>query len=367
MDPTTHLQRPAERETLVSVVLPTFNRAPLLRLAVESVLEQTWSDLEVVIVDDGSTDDTPGLLQELSRADDRVRAFRQANGGVSAARNAALAQCRGAFIAFLDSDDAWHCWKLKAQVEILRQLSGVGMVWSDMNAIDTEGRVFCDRYLRKMYKGYQRFADGQLFERTALVRNLAPTFERPLQEAVVSWGRIYSHMLLGNLVHTSTVVMTRERAALVGPFDESMKRGGEDYKFHLATTRNGPVAFLDAPTIRYRVGADDQITNAGNQVHFAASFLRTLEEELAKYRHLLDVSERGISEIRADAHDWLAWALVEAGQRRQAAGHALRAIRQRPGTRSAWKTLAKSLLPQSAVDLVRAARRVTTGSTTATM
>ncbi|MBX3444021.1 MAG: hypothetical protein KF774_16550, partial [Planctomyces sp.] len=84
-------------------------------------------------------------------------------------------------------------------------------------------------------------------------------------------------MLFGNLVHTSTVLLRRDWALRVGGFDESLRRGGEDYKYHLATTRLGPVAFIDVASIQYRIGADDQITCGPNQEHFARAFLETVQ------------------------------------------------------------------------------------------
>lgn len=362
-----NLSRPAERETLVSVVMPTYNRAAILPAAVKSVLRQTWTDVEVVIVDDGSRDATRHVVEQLMAADDRVRYFYQANGGVSAARNNALAHCRGAMIAFLDSDDAWHPAKLGIQVGILQALPAVGMVWSDMNAVDEEARLICPNYLRKMYKGYKRLTEGRLFAESARVCDLVPREASVAGNAMVAWGRIYSNMLFGNLVHTSTVVMRRERAAAVGAFDESMRAGGEDYKFHLTTTRLGAVAFVDAATIDYRIGAADQITNAKNQVSFASAFLATLEEQLRDYGAELNLSEDEVSGIRAEAHDWLASALIESGERKRAAAHAFEALRRRPVTPTAWKTLVKTMLPRSAVELVRAARRLRSGSTAATM
>ncbi|QDT57198.1 GalNAc(5)-diNAcBac-PP-undecaprenol beta-1,3-glucosyltransferase [Caulifigura coniformis] len=367
LDSTSNLERPADRETLVSVVVPTFNRAELLRSALRSVQAQSWTDLEVVVVDDGSTDETQSVVASMSAADNRIRYLRQPNGGVSAARNTALANCRGAMIAFLDSDDAWHPTKLATQVEVLRALPAVGMVWSDMNAVDVQGRIVHCNYLQRMYKGYRRLAQGQLFPESAPLQDVVPQIDPALAGVKLSWGPIYSHMLYGNLVHTSTVVLRRERAAAVGLFDESMKAGGEDYKFHLATTRLGAVAFLDQATIDYRIGGADQITNLKNQVHFATAFLKTLEEQIAHHRPELQLTDRELDRIRAEAHDWLAAALIEGGQRRLAAAHALKAIRQRPATRNSWKTLAKTMLPRTAVELVRAARRLRSDASVASM
>src|SRR5512139_3834983 len=98
---------------LVSVVIPTYNRAWCLRQAVDSVLAQEFGDFELIVVDDGSTDATADLLAAYA---DRIRVLRQANHGVSAARNAGIAAARGGLFAFLDSDDIWLSRKLSTQV-----------------------------------------------------------------------------------------------------------------------------------------------------------------------------------------------------------------------------------------------------------
>lgn len=99
---------------LVSVIIPTYNRANMLRQAVDSVLEQDYRPAEVLVIDDGSVDETPAVLAEYA---DRIRRFRRDNAGVSAARNTGIRAARGELIAFLDSDDYWLPGKLTAQVE----------------------------------------------------------------------------------------------------------------------------------------------------------------------------------------------------------------------------------------------------------
>jgi len=103
----------------VSVIIPTYNRAAKVGNAIESVLDQTFSDLEVIVVDDGSSDDTGKILQETYG--DRIRYFAQANQGVSAARNKGLAEARGEWIALLDSDDLWEKEKLEWQFKALER------------------------------------------------------------------------------------------------------------------------------------------------------------------------------------------------------------------------------------------------------
>ena len=89
----------------LSVIVPAYNSEATLERCVRSVLEQSFVDLELLLVDDGSTDSTPGLLRQFSEEDGRVRIFTQANGGVSAARNLGLTHAQGTYVAFLDADD----------------------------------------------------------------------------------------------------------------------------------------------------------------------------------------------------------------------------------------------------------------------
>ena len=98
---------------LVSVIMPAFNQSRYIRAALESVFAQTYRPVEVIVVDDGSTDDTPAILAAHA---DRVVGVRQANAGPAAARNSALAHARGDFIAFLDADDLWHERKIERQM-----------------------------------------------------------------------------------------------------------------------------------------------------------------------------------------------------------------------------------------------------------
>lgn len=102
------------RHPIVSVIIPTYNRAQMLRQAVESVLEQDYPCTEILVIDDGSVDDTPMVLADY---EDRIRFFRQENTGVSAARNLGIRASRGELIAFLDSDDYWLSEKLTTQVD----------------------------------------------------------------------------------------------------------------------------------------------------------------------------------------------------------------------------------------------------------
>jgi hypothetical protein len=108
-----------------SVIIPTYNRADLLREALDSLFAQTFTDYEVIVVDDGSTDDTANFLSTLG---DRVRVFRQKNQGPGAARNLGIANARGEFVAFLDSDDLWCPWALEVYAQVIADNRNVSFV-----------------------------------------------------------------------------------------------------------------------------------------------------------------------------------------------------------------------------------------------
>ena len=148
-------------DELVSVVIPTFNREALLRRAIESVLCQTHRAVEVLVVDDGSTDGTAVMMAATYAADARVRYLPQQNAGVAVARNRGLAAATGDYLALLDSDDYWYPWKLELQLRCLRRVQGAGMIWSDMDAIGEDARPVQARYLRTMYSAYRQFTAEQ--------------------------------------------------------------------------------------------------------------------------------------------------------------------------------------------------------------
>jgi teichuronic acid biosynthesis glycosyltransferase TuaG len=122
----------------VSVVMPVYNAESTLRRSVESVLAQTHRDLELVAVDDGSRDASPGMLAAFARADPRVKVIRQANAGVAAARNAGVAAATGTHVAFLDSDDWGHERKLERQLEHL-DATGARIAYACYQRVDEAG------------------------------------------------------------------------------------------------------------------------------------------------------------------------------------------------------------------------------------
>lgn len=128
------------RNPSVSVVIPIFNGAPFVAKAVESILAQGLTDVEIIVVDDGSTDGTQAVLAELATTAGIVW-FQQDHGGPARSRNRGISEASGEFIALLDCDDVWLPGKLEAQLAIMRARPAVGVVHTDYEVVDEQGRV----------------------------------------------------------------------------------------------------------------------------------------------------------------------------------------------------------------------------------
>jgi glycosyltransferase involved in cell wall biosynthesis len=340
---------------LVSVIVPTYNRAYCLARTLGSVLSQSYPNFEIVLLDDGSTDGTEALIAERYRDEPRVRYHKQKNTGVSGARNAAFALARGELVALLDSDDEWLPWKLEAQVGCMERAPGIGMTWTDMEAIDLDGNVVEKAYLRTMYDAYRWFARETLFGQSTQIKSIVPQVEQSVGDRTFNTGEIFSQMVMGNLVHTSTVILRKERLARVGGFREDLRYSGEDYDFHLRTCREGPVGYLDVSAIRYQRGHPDRLTRPEYAVHVAANFLKTLESVLARDRDKIKLPPWMIDAVQAEAHEWLAGCLLDGGDLAGARRHFLRSLRFRPFEPRIAALLALSSLPKPAMSRARSA------------
>lgn len=340
---------------LVSVVIPSYNRAYIVGQAIESVLRQTYTNVEVVVIDDGSTDDTERVVAAF---DERVRYIHQANAGIAVARNSGIAAARGEYVAFLDSDDAWLPWKLEAQMSVLRQRPEVGMVWTDMTAVDESGDIVEAEYLRTFYKASFRHTTlERICEPAGMLRSFFPAVPKAAASHPVYTGEIYSHMFMGNVVHTSTVVVRREWALRVGGFDLDMRPAGEDYDFHFRITRCGPVAFIDAPSILYRVNAQDQVTAPHVVVHIARGNLKTVMRTLKADGDSLELPRRLIGDRVAESFAWLGTELLKTGDRRDAASHLWRSLCLRPLQPTTAATLLFCFLPSGMLTIAARVRR----------
>ena len=340
---------------LVSIVIPTYNRAYIIAATIESALRQTYANVEVLVADDGSKDDTRAIVERFT--DPRVRYFWQPNAGCPAARNLAIRNARGEFIALLDSDDRWMPWKLEAQVALLRAHPEVGMVWTDMTAVTDAGELVEERHLRTFYGAYAEVEIEQVLARQGTLGELMPGADPAIASAPVYTGDLFSHLLLGSLVHTPTVVMRRDRVRQTGGFDETLKPAGEDYDFHLRTALHGAVGFMDVPAMYYRVGNEDQITAGPLLLTLARADLKTLDKWLELGRGRITLPERVIRNRQAKSHHWIGYEAFQLGHFAEARANLARSLRLRPWQPYSAALLLGTLVPRGAVPAAKRAKR----------
>lgn len=231
---------------LVSVIMPTYNCAAYIRQAIDSVLGQRDASLELIVVDDGSTDDTAAILASYG---DRLRVLRQANGGVAAARNAGLRAARGEFVGFLDADDLWLPWKLAVQLQHLRRHPDVGVVYA-------------------AWQVWRSQRDGSF--------GTPPTCQAPPDDGVVPLeeagsGWLYNRLLEDCIIHTSAVLLRRSLLARVGLFDEALRRG-EDYDLWLRLSRETRIDKLACCVSVYRFHTAS-VTNRPDMINYGADVI----------------------------------------------------------------------------------------------
>lgn len=215
----------------VSVIIPTYNRAALIGKAISSVLVQTYKDFELIVVDDGSSDETVDVIT--SFRDERIVFLRQENRGRSAARNRAIAVSRGRYVAFLDSDDEYLDHKLEQQVAYMDAHPAIGMVYTSAHCIDEQGQLLRHSYVASVA--------GNIYKEIAFFQPVTITLP--------------------------TVMVRREVLSEVGLFDEAMERF-EDTDLWRRIAKKFQVGVIRQPTCNLRTHSGNVLTsqNAGKIV-----------------------------------------------------------------------------------------------------
>ena len=230
---------------LVSAIVATYNRADVVSQAIESILGQTYENMEVIIVDDGSTDGTDDMLRKFGS---RIRILRQQNAGPSAARNRGLAAAKGEIISFLDSDDIWLPAKTERQVALLQRTG------------NSVGCCVCNAVLKSRNQPALTSFENSL---------LNPSEEEGLW---LNAPRVLMHRFM---LFNQTVAVRREMLAKIGGFDESL-RYMEDYDLALQLSLLGPFAFIKEPLVIYNLGSTGSLAEEAlkKAIHLKESIVR---------------------------------------------------------------------------------------------
>lgn len=229
----------------ISVIIPTYNRAKYICEAIDSVLNQTFRDFEINVVDDGSTDNTKEVLNKYGN---KIRYFYQENKGVSTARNLGLHNTQGEYIAFLDADDTWLPFKLNSQIDIITTKPDTALIFTDIESFDQYGIV-----------------------RNSLMRSQFPqeagTFKHKVCKLNFNDGTIiksdfYKELIYGNFISTQTVLINKKYLRNEMLFDEILYIS-EDYDLWLRIAQKYQILYFNKVTARYRLTNDSLSGDVG--------------------------------------------------------------------------------------------------------
>jgi len=294
------------RTPAVTVVIPAFNAERHIAEALGSVRDQTLRELEVLVVDDGSTDGTVREVERFFTDDLDLTIVSQTNAGPAAARNAGIRRARGRYCAFLDADDVMLPERLAVQVELLDAEADLGLVHTDLMTFDERGIIHRTR---------RAFSDP-------------------------CGGMVLDRLLLDNFITTSTVMAPTERLVEAGMFGEG-RRVSEDFELWLRMAARWRVGFVDRPLVQYRRRrgslSDDKLVTARCALDVVETFWR---EHPQHRRSRPRVYRTSLAEHLATAG---AAAYAE-GSRAGALGYLVQSLWQDPSRRRAWKSLAKALV-----------------------
>ncbi|MEP0917141.1 glycosyltransferase [Leptolyngbya sp. DQ-M1] len=297
---------------VISVIIPVFNGEHTITETVQSVLNQTFTELEIIVIDDGSQDSTLSVVSSIT--DTRVKVFSYDNAGVSTSRNRGFAHATGEYISFLDADDLWTPNKLEAQYQALQLHPQAAVAYSWVDYIDQDGKFF-------------RSANH-----------------------VTANGNIYEQLLLNNLLENGSNPLIRRQAfADVGGFDPTLAFG-EDWEMWLRLSARYEFVAVPSPQVLYRMSSNSVSCNVQRM---ETGSLRMLEKAFSQAPQSLQYLKRNAI---ANLYHYLTFKAFEGSPKRQngliAARFFWNAIANNPSMLLGWKTVLRVLAKISLVTLL---------------
>lgn len=273
---------------MISVIIPTFNKAFLLKEAIDSVLSQTFQDFEIIVVDDGSTDNTREIVARIS--DSRIVYHFQRNEGVNRARNKGIEISKGEYLAFLDHDDIWLPFKLELQMGCMERHREIDFVFSNFNALIDETKKIIPSYIKKQYSVFSqnKLEFQEIFEFREDIRTISKCVSHG--EGTFYWGNMLPSILLGNYALNPSRLIRKRAMDKIGGFSEKFPIT-DDYEAIIRMSKNGMGGYIDIPTLNYRIrknslshSSENSIRKWEESIEIVRSALHDNEEIYKKHR-----------------------------------------------------------------------------------
>lgn len=276
----------------VSVVIPTFNGARYIGEAIESALGQTVPVFEIIVVDDGSTDNTVDIVSTFG---ERITLVQKKNGGAASAYNLGIKSVTGDTIAFLEHDDIWLPEKNEAQLDALNSLTDVGLLFSTAQVLTIENSSKSDVRNLHTGQGYYSFSD---------------------------------FFLRNRILNCSTVILRREVLRNTGSFNENL-RLGFDHEMWLRMALNTKIFCLDLPLSVYRIH-ESNLSQDRNDLQSAEATLQILRSFVDNAHARQSINRRDMTLRIVETHCEIAWYYAKAGNRSESTAHLKKALSADP-------------------------------------
>lgn len=220
---------------LVTVIVPAYNHDQYIEDCLKSIISQTYTNMQIIVINDGSTDNTESVVKDfISKCNIKIEFISKENEGLCKTLNRGLGIVKGKYVAFLASDDMWLPERIEKQVSFMEKNENIGMVFSDAY------------FMRDETATDKRFTDYKPIIRAYFLNSIQTT-------------SIYEELLMENFIPALTVLIRRECFDKVGYFDTSLKY--EDYDMWLRISEKYPIAYIDEPLAYYRVHNDNFSNN----------------------------------------------------------------------------------------------------------
>ena len=341
---------------LVSVVIPAFNAGATLDETLRSLRQQTYPNLEVVVVNDGSTDTTAEVLRTHGAW---VRTIEQQNAGLPAARNTGCAAAKGEFIALMDADDLCEPQRIACQVRALQHYPLAALCSSDFSAFDQNGLV-ADSYGSTYYSKIAESVSGlrSLYPTQAQIPNsAAPAHPAgPLAAPLDAYvGNIYAELVHGNFVHPPTVMFRRKLLDVAGWFDATLRQTC-DWEWIVRASRTGEVVHLAHPLLRYRISPAQMSSRNRALATNALEILRTFDKIVERDPNLMSTHARSLRTCQGTTCLDAAYIFADTDKIRAGAFWVRGTYLRRGLDAYAVKVLLRTLFPRWAVAFARRVR-----------